>query len=131
MKRRSRMSWKITATPLTMVSSRSCRRWASLPLRSYKGAQIFEAFEPHSGVVDKCFNGTASRVQGTAFDLFAMDVFELYGRGWPSRETITLPGILESGEHHWRDGGRRIQTIKPVPSISAVSSSSGTRMQAR
>ena len=74
-------------------------------LQSYKGAQIFEAFGLHSEVVDKCFSGTASRVQGTIFDLFAMDVFELRERGWPSRETIIPPGMPESGEYHWRDGG--------------------------
>jgi glutamate synthase (NADPH/NADH) len=25
--------------------------------------------------------------------------------GWPSRETIIPPGMPESGEYHWRDGG--------------------------
>ena len=79
-------------------------------LQSYKGAQIFEAFE-----------------------LFAVDVFELYERGWPSRETITAPGMVSRMLFERRTRppstpAERIQTIKPVPSISAVSSSSGTRM---
>ncbi|KDQ60668.1 hypothetical protein JAAARDRAFT_190827 [Jaapia argillacea MUCL 33604] len=74
-------------------------------LQSYKGAQIFEALGLHSEVVDRCFTGTATRVQGTTFDLLALDAFEYHERGWPSRETIIPPGMPESGEYHWRDGG--------------------------
>ncbi|KIY64888.1 NADPH-dependent glutamate synthase [Cylindrobasidium torrendii FP15055 ss-10] len=74
-------------------------------LQSYKGAQIFEILGLHHTVVERCFTGTASRVQGATFDLLAMDAFELHERGWPSRETILPPGMPESGEYHWRDGG--------------------------
>ncbi|GJJ12272.1 glutamate synthase [NADH] [Clathrus columnatus] len=74
-------------------------------LQSYKGAQIFEALGLHNNVVDKCFTGTASRVQGATFELLAMDAFEYHERGWPSRQTIIPPGMPESGEYHWRDGG--------------------------
>ncbi|KIL69620.1 hypothetical protein M378DRAFT_97356 [Amanita muscaria Koide BX008] len=74
-------------------------------LQSYKGAQIFEILGLHSEVVEKCFIGSASRVQGATFELLAMDAFELHERGWPTRETILPPGMPESGEYHWRDGG--------------------------
>jgi glutamate synthase (NADH) len=74
-------------------------------LQSYKGAQIFEALGLHKDVIDRCFIGTVSRVQGADFDILAMDAFELHDRGWPSRETIIPPGMPESGEYHWRDGG--------------------------
>ncbi|KAH8829512.1 hypothetical protein DL96DRAFT_1598411 [Flagelloscypha sp. PMI_526] len=74
-------------------------------LQSYKAAQIFEILGLHSSVVERCFIGTASRVQGATFDLLAMDAFEFHERGWPSRETIIPPGMPESGEYHWRDGG--------------------------
>lgn len=74
-------------------------------LQSYKGAQIFEILGLHGQVVDRCFIGTASRVQGATFDLLAMDAFELHERGWPSRDTVLPPGMPESGEYHWRDGG--------------------------
>ncbi|KAL5511690.1 GLT1 [Sanghuangporus vaninii] len=74
-------------------------------LQSYKAAQIFEALGLHEEVIAKCFSGTASRVQGVTFELLAMDAFELHERGWPSRETIIPPGMPESGEYHWRDGG--------------------------
>ncbi|TFY80717.1 hypothetical protein EWM64_g3297 [Hericium alpestre] len=74
-------------------------------LQSYKGAQIFEALGLHHEVINRCFIGTASRVEGATFDLLAMDAFELHERGWPTRETVIPPGMPESGEYHWRDGG--------------------------
>ncbi|EGG05651.1 uncharacterized protein MELLADRAFT_48761 [Melampsora larici-populina 98AG31] len=74
-------------------------------LQSYKGAQIFEALGLHETVIQRCFVGTASRIQGTTFELLAMDAFEYHERGYPSRETILPPGLPESGEYHWRDGG--------------------------
>lgn len=98
-------------------------------LHSYKGAQIFEALGLDDSVVDRCFTGkfplersfgllvsgrlhvaypvagTASRVKGATFELLAMDAFEYHERGYPTRDTILPPGLPESGEYHWRDGG--------------------------
>ncbi|KIK11515.1 hypothetical protein PISMIDRAFT_19458 [Pisolithus microcarpus 441] len=71
-------------------------------LQSYKGAQILSL---HSEVVERCFIGIASRVQGATFDLLALDTFKLHERGWPTRGTILPPGMPESGEYHWWDGG--------------------------
>ncbi|WWC86714.1 uncharacterized protein L201_001592 [Kwoniella dendrophila CBS 6074] len=73
-------------------------------LASYKGAQLFEILGLHEEVVAECFVGTASRVQGATFELLAMDAFEFHERAWPSRETITVPGMPESGEYHYRQG---------------------------
>jgi glutamate synthase (NADPH/NADH) len=74
-------------------------------LASYKGAQIFEALGLHKTVIDRCFVGTASRVQGATFELLAMDAFEYHERGFPSRDVQLPPGLPETGEYHWRDGG--------------------------
>lgn len=74
-------------------------------LQSYKGAQIFEALGIAEDVINRCFVGTASRIQGSDFALLAMDALEFHDRGYPSRDTITVPGLPESGEYHWRDGG--------------------------
>ncbi|KAI6024041.1 hypothetical protein BKA83DRAFT_4603416 [Pisolithus microcarpus] len=71
-------------------------------LQSYKGAQILGL---HSEVVERCFVGIASRVQGATFDLLALDAFKLHECGWPTRGTILPPGMPESGEYHWWDGG--------------------------
>lgn len=74
-------------------------------LQSYKGAQIFEALGLADSVIERCFAGTASRIQGSDFHLLAMDALEFHDRGYPSRDTVTVPGLPESGEYHWRDGG--------------------------
>ena len=74
-------------------------------LASYKAAQIFEALGIDNSVIDRCFAGTASRIKGATFELLAMDALEFHDRGYPSRETVTVPGLPESGEYHWRDGG--------------------------
>jgi glutamate synthase (NADPH/NADH) len=74
-------------------------------LASYKGAQIFEALGLHHEVIAQCFVGTASRVEGATFELLAMDAFAVHERGFPTRDTITVGGMPESGEYHWRDNG--------------------------
>jgi glutamate synthase (NADH) len=74
-------------------------------LASYKGAQIFEALGVDDTVVDRCFKGTATRIRGVTFELIAEDAFRFHEKGFPSRYTISVPGLVESGEYHWRDGG--------------------------
>ena len=74
-------------------------------LQSYKGAQIFEALGIDDFVVDRCFTGTATRIKGMTFELIAQDAFALHEKGYPSRIVHEIPGLAETGEYHWRDGG--------------------------
>lgn len=74
-------------------------------LQSYKGAQIFEALGVDDTVVDRCFTGTATRIRGITFDLIAQDAFAFHEKGFPTRKIVSIPGLAESGEYHWRDGG--------------------------
>ena len=74
-------------------------------LASYKGAQIFEALGLDDDVVEKSFRGTASRIKGATFEIIAEDAFRFHERGFPSRYTVGVTGLPESGEYHWRDGG--------------------------
>ncbi len=48
--------------------SRSCRRWASATIASYRSAQLFEIVGLADEVVELCFPGTASRIQGADFE---------------------------------------------------------------
>src|SRR5690606_25064132 len=43
-------------------------------LQSYQGSQIFEALGIASGVIDKSFTGTISRIEGISFDGIAQEV---------------------------------------------------------
>lgn len=74
-------------------------------LQSYKGAQIFEALGIDDSVVDRCFTGTATRIKGMTFELIAQDAFAFHEKGFPTRSIVGIPGLAESGEYHWRDGG--------------------------
>ncbi|KAI8978387.1 hypothetical protein BDB01DRAFT_799651 [Pilobolus umbonatus] len=74
-------------------------------LASYKGAQIFEALGVDDTVISRCFSGTASRIKGATFDIFAMDAFALHEIAYPSRNVVQPIALPESGEYHWRDGG--------------------------
>ncbi|POY76879.1 putative Glutamate synthase (NADH) [Rhodotorula taiwanensis] len=74
-------------------------------LASYRGAQVFEILGLSEDVVERCFVGTASRISGATFEMLALDALELHERGYPSRETVLPPGLPETGEYHWRDGG--------------------------
>lgn len=74
-------------------------------LASYKGAQIFEALGVDDSVVERCFKGTATRIKGVTFEQIAEDAFRFHEKGFPSRYTVSVPGLVESGEYHWRDGG--------------------------
>jgi len=74
-------------------------------LQSYKGAQIFEALGLDDSVVQRCFTGTSSRIKGMTFELIAQDSIALHERGFPSRNITEIPGLVETGEYHWRDGG--------------------------
>ncbi|KAI8331792.1 hypothetical protein EDC96DRAFT_31290 [Choanephora cucurbitarum] len=74
-------------------------------LASYKGAQIFEALGIDDSVISRCFSGTASRIKGVTFDIFALDALTLHEAGYPTRNLVQPVGLPESGEYHWRDGG--------------------------
>ncbi|XVF12653.1 hypothetical protein REPUB_Repub08aG0137600 [Reevesia pubescens] len=78
-------------------------------LASYKGAQIFEALGLSSEVIEKCFAGTPSRVEGATFEMLARDALHLHELAFPSR--VPAPGSAEAvalpnpGDYHWRKGG--------------------------
>ncbi|CAL1409687.1 unnamed protein product [Linum trigynum] len=78
-------------------------------LASYKGAQIFEALGLSSEVIEKCFAGTPSRVEGATFEMLARDSLHLHELAFPRRalppgsaEAVALPN---PGDYHWRKGG--------------------------
>ena len=74
-------------------------------LASYKGAQIFEAVGLNSEVIEKCFNGTASRIAGVGFDVLAEEGIRRHEIGFPTRQTQTLPVLPNDGQFAWRKEG--------------------------
>jgi glutamate synthase (NADPH/NADH) large chain len=82
-------------------------------LRSYRGAQIFEAVGLGDEVIQKCFAGTLSRIGGAGFkelEAEAVAVYrsarEAYGKiaGDPSAPDYLLAG---AGQYRWRKQGEQ------------------------
>ncbi len=71
-------------------------------LQSYKGAQIFEAVGLASEVIERCFAGTASRIQGIGFETLAEEAIRRHEAGFGATSTACL---TNPGEFHWRPGG--------------------------
>ena len=87
-------------------------------LQSYKGAQIFEAVGLGEQVIDRCFVGTSSRIQGVDFEVLAAEAMRrhelgLSKTGWCAR----LPTLPNDGQFHWRSGGRaaRVEPHRHCP----------------
>jgi glutamate synthase (NADPH/NADH) large chain len=76
-------------------------------LQSYKGAQIFEALGIADDVVDRCFAGTVSRLQGVSFDVLEEETLRRHALGYPKHEEDRQESLPNPGEFHWRSAGER------------------------
>jgi len=74
-------------------------------LQSYKGAQVFEAVGLADEIVDRCFTGTTTRIQGTDFEALFRDIERFHQAGYPHTTSETTPLVQNHGELHYRDGG--------------------------
>lgn len=72
-------------------------------ISSYRGAQLFEAVGLSDEVIELCFKGTVSRIQGTDFDDLENDQRALAARAWDVRSKPDQGGLLKymhGGEYH-------------------------------
>jgi glutamate synthase (NADPH) large chain len=72
-------------------------------ISSYRSSQLFEIVGLADGVVELCFSGTESRVQGADFHDLQSDLAQLARRAWDAREPIDQGGLLKymhGGEYH-------------------------------
>ncbi|HLU49799.1 MAG TPA: glutamate synthase central domain-containing protein, partial [Planctomycetota bacterium] len=76
-------------------------------LQSYKGAQIFEALGLKDEVIDRCFAGTPSRIQGCGFEVLAEEMLRRHALGFPSQRVGHGKALPNHGEFHWRSGGEK------------------------
>jgi len=68
-------------------------------IRSYKGAQLFEAIGLNSGFVDKYFTGTPSRIEGIGIETIEQETLKRHATAY--RSELTSKDILESGGSHY------------------------------
>jgi glutamate synthase (NADPH/NADH) large chain len=72
-------------------------------IASYRGAQLFEAVGLAEEVVDLCFHGVASRIQGARFSDLENDQLIIASQAWSKRKPLSQGGILKyvhGGEYH-------------------------------
>ncbi len=76
-------------------------------LDSYKGAQIFEAVGLADEVIQLCFAGTASRVQGVGFHTLGEEALQRHRLAYPQREAPIGTHVINFGEYQWRVDGEK------------------------
>ena len=64
-------------------------------ITSYRGAQLFEAVGVASDVVDLCFRGVQSRIEGAGFEDFENDQKIIAKDAWKQRKPIDPGGVLK------------------------------------
>ncbi|RHY52960.1 hypothetical protein DYB34_004273 [Aphanomyces astaci] len=73
-------------------------------LQSYKGAQVFEAVGLGPDVIDRCFYGTTSRLQGSNMETLYDDIARLHEAGFPTH-SLETPLVRNPGQYHARENG--------------------------
>jgi len=89
---------------------------------SYRAAQIFEAVGLSREVVERCFAGTVSRIEGVGFKLLAQDVLKLH------QEAFSLdaaPTLDDGGVYRFRRGAERHAFTPPVMEALHTAAHSG------
>jgi glutamate synthase (NADPH/NADH) large chain len=72
-------------------------------LQSYQSAQIFEALGLGSDVIEKCFRGTISRIEGLSFDDLAKEVLVRHELAYQKEGTPLQTG----GIYQWKRRGEK------------------------
>lgn len=70
---------------------------------SYRGAQLFEAVGLSTEIVDVCFTGVTTRIQGAQFEHFHQEQIQLASDAWKTRKLIDQGGKLKyvhDSEYH-------------------------------
>ncbi|MFQ5416441.1 MAG: glutamate synthase large subunit [Myxococcota bacterium] len=81
-------------------------------LRSYRGAQIFEAVGLDRDLVDRYFTRTSSRVSGVGLEVIAREAGMRHARAFPG-DTYTYPDLDPGGLYQWRRRGER-HSFNPI-----------------
>jgi glutamate synthase domain-containing protein 2/glutamate synthase domain-containing protein 1/glutamate synthase domain-containing protein 3 len=72
-------------------------------VRSYCGAQIFEAVGLEESFIDQYFTGTTSRIGGIGLEVLALETLRRHRRAYPEIRKAEKPPV--GGYHQWRRYG--------------------------
>ncbi|NCN04866.1 MAG: glutamate synthase large subunit [Spirochaetales bacterium] len=76
-------------------------------LESYKGAQIFEALGLATEVIERCFVGTSSRIEGAGFAELAEEAKRRHELGYPQGNPSVGGELVNPGDYSVRYGGEK------------------------
>jgi glutamate synthase (NADPH/NADH) large chain len=89
--------------------------------QSYKGAQIFEAVGIAREVIDRCFVGTPSRVQGVGFEVLAEEALRRHELAYAERGAKAV--LPNPGDIQWRaEGERHMWNPKTISALQVATS---------
>ncbi len=71
---------------------------------SYRCAQIFEAVGLGTALIERCFAGTASRVEGIGVEEVARETLMRHAAAYP-QEPVRRPALDSGGQYRWRRRG--------------------------
>ncbi|MFH1383409.1 MAG: glutamate synthase large subunit [Candidatus Omnitrophota bacterium] len=90
-------------------------------LRSYRGAQIFEALGLDNEFIDRFFTGTVSRIGGVGLDGIADETIERHSIAYSQRE-IGAPYLASGGVYQWkRDGEYHLWNPETILTLQEAS----------
>ncbi|MBV9491412.1 MAG: glutamate synthase subunit alpha, partial [Verrucomicrobia bacterium] len=83
---------------------------------SYLGAQIFEAIGLHSRLIEKCFAGTPSKIEGIGFHEIALEVLARHAAAFANAvpDEAKVPSLTDLGYYRFRRQGELHAITPPV-----------------
>ena len=86
-------------------------------LRSYRGAQIFEALGLKSDFIENYFTGTVSRIEGAGLDAIADETIKRHREAYPERG-VAEPYLESGGVYQWkRDGESHLWNPESIAAL--------------
>ncbi|MBU1085984.1 MAG: glutamate synthase large subunit [Candidatus Omnitrophica bacterium] len=73
-------------------------------LRSYRGAQIFEALGLDDELIGKYFSGTSTRISGVGIEGIADETIKLHKEAYPENN-MDIPNLASGGIYQWKKDG--------------------------
>jgi len=83
-------------------------------VNSYRGAQIFEAIGISSKLIEECFKGTASQIEGIGFKEIAIESLTRHAMAYSEAVPIEAGKLSDPGYYHFRRGGEMHAVTPPV-----------------
>jgi glutamate synthase (NADPH/NADH) large chain/glutamate synthase (ferredoxin) len=81
---------------------------------SYRGAQIFEALGVSSKVIDECFTGTCSQIEGVGYEEIATESLTRHALAFGNAVPVEAGKLEDPGYYRYRRGGEVHSVTPPV-----------------